>query len=427
MAVRILHCSTSIENYTICLDHEVAGFTNRGPKSGDVVYLVVKVKQKSLCGARFILNEPTDEKPWPDGDNYINVFSVKDTEFCKPFDISKLREVGGKHWSLKYLQTAKEIKDAAAVELLDRIFAEHKSDSRYEIESDVPTQIQKSAAVEDFKQADDERTTIESDEEYREAIEEVPDAKINIMGTFQTVQFSNETDKMRGLEALINENFYHLFTQFKTEYSILISENRMFLTEGAIINGNTVKGVTGIPDGILIEFRPNKDVPFRINIIEYECHGENRYRTAEKSRYLNATIIPQLMRFASAFSIITDKTTRNQTISKWVDKIIAYLNSDEQQSKKFTSWVKHIKPDIRERSIEREMEKQLVTAFKTNVRVLLIIDELSAEQKETIKNVVSSFKLGDGEENVQFDGHVVRLVQKIRQIDNNLEYALTVQ
>jgi len=30
------------------------------------VYLVVKVGKKSLCGARFILDEPTDNKTWPD-------------------------------------------------------------------------------------------------------------------------------------------------------------------------------------------------------------------------------------------------------------------------------------------------------------------------------------------------------------------------
>lgn len=39
------------------------------------------------------------------------------------------------------------------------------------------------------------------------------------------------------------------------------------------------------------------------------------------------------------------------------------------------------------------MEKQLDNAFRTNLRVLLIIDELSAEQKSTIQNVIDSFKL----------------------------------
>ena len=72
-------------------------------------------------------------------------------------------------------------------------------------------------------------------------------------------------------------------------------------------------------------------------------------------------------------------------------------------------------------------ENQLIHTFEANIKVLLVIDELSAEQKETIKNVVSSFKLGDNGESVQFEGYVIRLVQKIKQLDNDSEYALTVQ
>ncbi len=43
MTVRILHCSTSAQNYQTCIEERVAGFTNRGPNSGDMIYLVVKV------------------------------------------------------------------------------------------------------------------------------------------------------------------------------------------------------------------------------------------------------------------------------------------------------------------------------------------------------------------------------------------------
>gem|GEM_PF-1851770 len=39
MNIRILHCSTSLENYYLCLEHGVAGFGNRGPQVGDRVYL----------------------------------------------------------------------------------------------------------------------------------------------------------------------------------------------------------------------------------------------------------------------------------------------------------------------------------------------------------------------------------------------------
>lgn len=105
MNTRILHCSTSLENYYLCLEHRVAGFSNRGPQPGDLVYLVVKVGKKSLCGARFILDEPTDHKPWADADNYVNALSITNVEFCQPFDISILSAAGGKFWEVNTYNT----------------------------------------------------------------------------------------------------------------------------------------------------------------------------------------------------------------------------------------------------------------------------------------------------------------------------------
>jgi len=50
MNTRILHCSNSLENYYLCLEHRVAGFSNRGPQSGDQVYLKLKSsKQLKKC------------------------------------------------------------------------------------------------------------------------------------------------------------------------------------------------------------------------------------------------------------------------------------------------------------------------------------------------------------------------------------------
>ena len=65
-------------------------------------------------------------------------------------------------------------------------------------------------------------------------------------------------------------------------------------------------------------------------------------------------------------------------------------------------------------------------AFNGNIHVYLIIDELSSEQKETIKNIIASFKLLNGQ-SVIFDSSIVRLVQKINFIDSNFEYGLTAQ
>jgi len=39
---------------------------------------------------------------------------------------------------------------------------------------------------------------------------------------------------------------------------------------------------------------------------------------------LNGQIIPQLMKFASSFCIVTDKQIREQTLKNWIDKIIQY-------------------------------------------------------------------------------------------------------
>lgn len=126
MSTRILHCSTSIENYNICIQQNVAGFLNRGPQPNDLVYLVVKVGKKTLCGARFKLDQKTDLKPWPDGDKYVNVLKIKDVEYCQPFDISILSQPGGKSWVLKYLQASKPISDSSACDLLNREFNKNK-------------------------------------------------------------------------------------------------------------------------------------------------------------------------------------------------------------------------------------------------------------------------------------------------------------
>jgi hypothetical protein len=420
MVVRILHCSDLIENYNVCIDEEVAGFKNRGPQPGDLVYLAVKVEKQSLCGARFVLDEPTDHKPWADADNYVNSMSVKDIEYCEPFDLSVLAGVGGKYWSMKYMQSSKAIKDEEAVRILDQQFQENRREEFHRFDVLSP------AEQAEEPETDDE-TTVADDSNLNEIVKAVPDAKIRIMGTFQTVQFSNETDKLKGLEALVKENFYSLFPQFPESKTLLISENRLFKTKGVKLEGNNVQGIRTIPDGLLIEFDRKLKHPFRVNLIEYECYGERKQRETEKSTYLNTTIIPQLMRFASAFSIITDEHTRVKTVDSWVEKIINNLNDVEDQHAKFAGWVKELSPNIKEHSIERMMEKLLIEAFKTNLRVLLIIDELSAEQKSTIKNVVSSFKLADGASNVQFAGYVVRLVERINILNNDSEFALTIQ
>ncbi|MDX5437530.1 MAG: hypothetical protein LPK03_10070, partial [Pontibacter sp.] len=116
MSTRILHCSTSVENYNICIEQKVAGFSHKGPQPNDLIYLAVKEGKKTISGARFRLDGLTDLKPWPDGERYVHVLSIKDVEFCKPFDISILSQTGGAFWGVKYMQASKPISDPAARE-----------------------------------------------------------------------------------------------------------------------------------------------------------------------------------------------------------------------------------------------------------------------------------------------------------------------
>ena len=60
------------------------------------------------------------------------------------------------------------------------------------------------------------------------------------------------------------------------------------------------------------------------------------------------------------------------------------------------------------------------------IHVFLIIDELSGEQKETIKNIIQAFKLETGAD-IQFDSAIVKLVQKINLLNENFEFGLTAQ
>jgi len=72
------------------------------------------------------------------------------------------------------------------------------------------------------------------------------------------------------------------------------------------------------------------------------------------------------------------------------------------------------------------IHNHLINAFQNAMRVVLVIDELSADQKDTIGNVISAFKLESGE-SIQFLAYIVRLQQRIAITDQSAEYALSVQ
>jgi len=126
MAIRILHCGRSVENYYKCIAERVAGFKVSSPTVEDIIYLVVRVGTNSLCGARGTLGEPTTKRPWRDGFNYSNCRNLERIEFCEPVNINILAPIGGIHWAVRYLQASKAIKDPKAVALLETTFNARK-------------------------------------------------------------------------------------------------------------------------------------------------------------------------------------------------------------------------------------------------------------------------------------------------------------
>jgi hypothetical protein len=377
MATRTLHCSDNYENYNICLDNSIAGFGHRGPLPGDKVYLLIKKERKSLCGARFELDTVTDERPWEDSEKYVLCYTIRNVEFCDFFNIDFLSEVGGNYWTLKYLQGSKSF-DEVASKLLDEEFSKHKCDERKYLRFE-----NKKSGRDNKKEPEEEEI---KDDEIENIIKEVPEAEIKIMGTFQTINFQNETDKFKGLETLVNKNFFNLFTNYRPDRTILIAKNRLFRTH----QSDDFSGISAIPDALLISFDAKQKL--QISLVEYECYGDGKTRASEKSKYLNSHIIPQLMQFASSFSIITDKSIRDKTKKDWIAKIIDYTSADKELVDRVDSWVKEMKPDISTRAILSHFEKKLLEAFESNIHIFLVIDELSYEQKETIKNIYHHLK-----------------------------------
>lgn len=421
LSVRILHCGKSLENYRLCINEGVAGFTRRGPKAGDLIYLAVKVGKKTLCGARGHLIDVTGRRPWDDADSYPVAYDMSIDGFCDPFELSFLSELGGAYWNLKYLQGAKPIDDPAVQDALNTAFTQcARNEVHLFQDEDLGGQMS-------LLDEEGDELELEIKKELTERTSD-DDLGLSIMGTFLTIKFHSEQHAVSGLETLVNRNFYGLFEDFPEERSILISDNRRFRTSGVSTSNNErVSGVSGIPDALLISFNKNAKCPLQINLIEYECYGEGKARTVDKFNYLNGHIIPQLMRFASTFSIVTDGTIREQTIRTWTDKVIDYIYSEDNITEKVAEWVRGINPEIREQQISLYVNKMLEQAFRTNIRVVLIIDELTPEQRDTIKNVINSFKLDAVSTPVDFAAYVVRLQQRINVLDSNAEYAISVQ
>jgi len=419
----------------MCLNEKVAGFTQRMGEIGDTIYFTVKIKKEEessestlediVCGGRGVLREITDYKPWKDSERYVQAFALSNVEFCSPFSISFLKEIGGKGWYLKYIQRSKSIKDQNVIDLLNNSFQANKSNQIHVFNKG---EFQTEQVFLDPEDTID-ITTVEEQSNI-----DISDFRLDVMGTFRVIKFLNESDNYEGLEKLVTENFYQLFDHFNENNTILIPENRIFKTSSLQNSGGeNVTGVRGIPDALLITYDINnierKISPFQINLIEYECYGKNKSSSRQKSNYFVEHIIPQLIKFASTFSVVTDNKIRENTIDDWTNKIMEAIDNDDSNAKKVTRWIRELKPDIKERQINLTVKNYLTEAFKTNIRILLIIDELSIEQKDTIENMIKAFKLDNnvkGKDNsVNFKSYVVRLQQRINSYNNEGQFALS--
>ena len=338
-SVRILHCGKSVKNYYICMSSKIVGFTQRFSNggTGDRIYIAVNSNGKSVCGARAILGEPVEQKPeWENGERLIKCYRIKDIEFCEFFDLSILKKVD-KNWGAKFVLSSKPIVVKKAINLLEKKFNDLKCD-------ELDLSLISTIAV----------TESEQEESNEEELVNLKDEKVDLLGTFETIRFRNGTDLNKGLEHLVNQNFYNLFESIPENKSILIPYNRLFITQGVKgSNNKIVPGTKTIPDGLLITFNEGNNKPYlMINLIEYECYGEGKVRESQKEAYLGGVILKQLMKFAATFSITTDFQSRQETIEDWIIKIMSYIDSDELLNDKINQWIKCIHPNIKESAID---------------------------------------------------------------------------
>lgn len=69
------------------MENNVAWFTKRFAKKGDIVYFVVKDKKVSYLTGKGLLGEETDKKTWGDAERYIQSFNIDEIIYCKPIEL----------------------------------------------------------------------------------------------------------------------------------------------------------------------------------------------------------------------------------------------------------------------------------------------------------------------------------------------------
>lgn len=397
--VRILSCGTNLENFKLCISEQVAGFRIRfhSGGTGDTVYLVVKIDNKIYCGARGVLGELTDYKPWPDAANYKDAYRFRKFECCDLFELVPLIRQAGISNAGLVLQSPKPVQDETLRTLLDQTFS-----SRSLPDGQIPQLLADEPSDDDSIAPDDT-----DDVRY----------VLDVSAAYQIVPFISETHEEWGLEKLVSEHFFELFPSFTPENNFLISDHRLFQTAGTRNQNNQeITGIRGVPDALLITFEPdNRDAALRINLIEYECNGTIHCTPAKKEAHLNEHIIPQMIRFASAFSATTEQNMRNSTIQQWRDKIIGYVDQNPSVRDQVDHWIERLNPNISQWNRSFQFQKELEKAFASNVKIMLIIDELSEERSTLISSLVKTFRLPGHNSravSVGYDSYVVQLIER---------------
>lgn len=216
--------------------------------------------------------------------------------------------------------------------------------------------------------------------------------EIGLIDIYEEIGFKNEIDKKLGIESICNEKFFEVFP-FDKNKSILISDNRLFISKDLKSESLNISNIQGIPDGLLIEFTEDVSNPIKINIIEYECFGWRKNTPQKKEKYLFEVIIPQLIRFSNIFSIVTNENIRVNTIKSWTRKIIQHIQSQDDLELDMYNLLKNVYPEMLEVETWSYLEYYIKEAFSKNIEILLIIDDFSDEDYNKVKNIVGSFIL----------------------------------
>lgn len=182
----------------------------------------------------------------------------------------------------------------------------------------------------------------------------------------------------------------------------------------------------------MVSFDKNdKKSSIKINIIEYECYGSDKSTSTKRFDYLNSHIIPQLIKFVSIFSVVTDNQIGEDIKNSWIDKIISYCDPNPLLEQRIHEWLKQLNSNMRESQIFDKFRTELQKAFRNNIRIMLVIDELTGEQRETIKIIINLFKLNYKSNlyYIDFSDYVVQLESLLSYDDNSTssKYALPIQ